>query len=145
MQVGTLPHSLDQWRSITSSVFVLNMVIGHHIQLRVLSPSFCDFHQFNIKVVLGHHPVIREEVQELLAKWEVGPQLVVLVSITVYWWFLSIQVVNILFSVLSDLITTCTSLLLGCLLLNMVLQCIQQGNYAFSLEFKDIYITNSLL
>ena len=30
-QVGTLPHFLDQWRSITSNRFVLNMVKGHHL------------------------------------------------------------------------------------------------------------------
>ena len=33
-QVGMLSHFLDQWRSITSNRIVLNMVQGHHLQLR---------------------------------------------------------------------------------------------------------------
>ena len=33
---------LDQWRSITSQRFVLNMVKGHHPQLRSC-PLFCNF------------------------------------------------------------------------------------------------------
>ena len=37
-QVGMLFKFLDQWRSITSSRFVLNMVQGHHLQLRSHPP-----------------------------------------------------------------------------------------------------------
>ena len=33
-QVGMLFKFLDQWISITSNRFVLNMVWGHHLQLR---------------------------------------------------------------------------------------------------------------
>ena len=48
VRVGTLPKFLDQWKSITSNRFVLNMVKGHHLQLRCCSPLFCNFGWFNI-------------------------------------------------------------------------------------------------
>ena len=35
----------DQWRSITSNRFVLNMVWGHHLQLQSHPPLFCNFWQ----------------------------------------------------------------------------------------------------
>ena len=37
-QVGMLFKFFDQWRSITSNRFVLNMVWGHHLQLRSHPP-----------------------------------------------------------------------------------------------------------
>ena len=58
----------DQWRSITSNRFVLNMVQGHHLQLRSHPPLFHNFWHFNVKVPAAHHPVIQKEVDELLAK-----------------------------------------------------------------------------
>ena len=64
---------LDQWRSITSNRFVLNMVQGHHLQLRSHPPLFCDFWYFNVKVAAAHHPVIQKEVDELLAKGAIEP------------------------------------------------------------------------
>ena len=67
-QVGMLFKFFDQWKSITSNRFVLNMVRGHHLQLRSHPPLFCDFQHFNVKVVAAHHPVIQKEVDELLAK-----------------------------------------------------------------------------
>ena len=36
-QVSMLFKFFDQWRSIASNRFVLNMVWGHHLQLRILS------------------------------------------------------------------------------------------------------------
>ena len=72
-QVGMLLKFFDQWRSITSNRFVLNMVWGHHLQLRSHSPLFCDFWQFNVKAVAVHHPVIQREVDELLAKGAIEP------------------------------------------------------------------------
>ena len=33
MKAGTLPEFLDQWRSITSHRFVLNVSKGHHLSL----------------------------------------------------------------------------------------------------------------
>ena len=47
VQVGTLPKFLDQWRSITSNKFVLNMVKGHHLQLKHHPLSFYNLKQFN--------------------------------------------------------------------------------------------------
>ena len=63
----------DQWRSITSNRFVLNMVWGHHLQLRSHPPLFHDFWQFYVKTVAVHHPVIQREVDELLAKGAIEP------------------------------------------------------------------------
>ena len=72
-QVGMLFKFFDQWRSITSNRFVLNIVQGHHLQLRSCPPLFCDFWHFNVKAAAGHHPVIQKEVDELLAKGAIEP------------------------------------------------------------------------
>ena len=55
--------------------FVLNMVWGHHLQLRSHPPLFCNFWHFNVKVPAAHHPVIQKEVDELLAKGVIEPSL----------------------------------------------------------------------
>ena len=57
VQVGALPKFLDQWRSITSNRFMLNMVKGHHLQLRSCPSLFCNFKWFNIKAATAHHPL----------------------------------------------------------------------------------------
>ena len=62
-----------QWRSITSSRFVLNMVWSHHLQLRSHPPLFHNLWQFNVKAAAGHHPIIQKEVDELLAKGVIEP------------------------------------------------------------------------
>ena len=72
-QVGMLFKFLDQWRSITSNRFVLNMVRGHHLQLRSHPPLFHNFWHFNVKAAAAHHPVIQKEVDELLAKGAIEP------------------------------------------------------------------------
>ena len=72
-QVGMLFKFFDQWRSITSNSFVLNMVQDHHFQLRSHPALFCDFQHFNVKVAAAHHPVIQKEVDELLAKGAIEP------------------------------------------------------------------------
>ena len=72
-QVGMLFKFFDQWRSITSNRFVVNMVQGHHLQLRSHPPLFCDFWHFNVKVTAAHHPVIQKDVDELLAKGVIEP------------------------------------------------------------------------
>ena len=51
-----------------SNRFVFNMVKGHHLQLRCCHLLFCNIKRFNIKAALSHHPVIQEEVGELLTK-----------------------------------------------------------------------------
>ena len=53
--------------------FVLNMVQGHHLQLRSHPPLFCDFRHFNVKVAAAHHPVIQKEVDELLTTGATEP------------------------------------------------------------------------
>ena len=63
----------EQWRSITSNRFVLNIVQGHHLQLQSHPPLFCNFQQFNVKVATTHHPIIQKEVDELLAKGAIEP------------------------------------------------------------------------
>ena len=72
-QVGMLFKFFVQWRSITSNRFVLNMVWGHHLQLRSHPPLFCDFQHFNVKVAAAHHPVIQKQVDELLAEGAIEP------------------------------------------------------------------------
>ena len=72
-QVGMLFKFFDQWRSIMSNRFVLNIVQGHHLQLRSHPPLFHDFQQVNVKVVAAHHPIIQKEVDELLAKGATEP------------------------------------------------------------------------
>ena len=72
-QVCMLFKFFDQWRSITSNRFVLNMVWGHHLQLRSHPPLFHDFWHFNVKAVAAHHSVIQREVDELLAKGTIEP------------------------------------------------------------------------
>ena len=72
-QVGMLFKFFDQWESITSNRVVLNMVWGHHLQLRLHPPLFHDFQHFNVKVAAAHHPVIQKEVDELLAKGAIEP------------------------------------------------------------------------
>ena len=57
-QVRMLFNFLDQWRSITSNRFVLNMVWSHHLQLRYQPPLFHNFWQFNVKAAVTHHHII---------------------------------------------------------------------------------------
>ena len=72
-QAGMLFKFFDQWRNITSNRFVLNMVQGHHPQLRTHPPFFCSFWQFNVKVDAAHQPVIQKKVDELLATGVIEP------------------------------------------------------------------------
>ena len=60
---------LDQWRSLISNRFVLNMVQGgHHLQLGYCLPWFRNVWQFNVKAATTHNPIIQKGVDELLAK-----------------------------------------------------------------------------
>ena len=77
VKVGTLSKFLDKWRSITFNRFVLNMVKGHHLQLRSCPPLFHNFKWFNMKAATTHHAIIQKEVDELLVKEAVGPKSVV--------------------------------------------------------------------
>ena len=73
MQVDMISLFFDQWRSITSNRFLLNMVQGNHLQLRSHPPLFCNFQQFNVKAAADHHPIIQKGVDELLVKGAVEP------------------------------------------------------------------------
>ena len=66
VQLGTLPKFLDDWRSISSNKFVLNMTKGHHLQLRCNCPFICIIKWFNIKAAMAHHPTIQKEMNKLL-------------------------------------------------------------------------------
>ena len=81
VQVGTHPIFLDQCRSITST----------HLHLRCHAPFSIILSGFNINVAMTHHPVIQNEVDELLAKSSVplNHPLEVLPFLQMYLWFLS--------------------------------------------------------
>ena len=93
------------------------MVKSHCLQLRAWPSFFCNFHQFNFRAALVHHPVNQKEVQELLANRAIEP-LTGGVGLNSSVFVASKHLAGfILFSVSSDLIAACTYLLLGYLLL----------------------------
>ena len=138
--VGMLFKFLDQWRSITSNRFVLNMVPGHHLQLRSHPPLFCDFQHFNVKVAAAHHPVIQKEVDELLAKAATEPSsggatfyssvLVVPKCTGGLHPMLNLKHFNHYMHIPSFKMPT----------LKNVQQLIQQGDFAFSSDLQDAYL-----
>ena len=73
LQVGTLPQFLDEWKSIISNSFTLNIVKGHNLKLRCHPLLFCNYKQFNIKAAIAHHPVIQKDINKLLAKCATEP------------------------------------------------------------------------
>ena len=92
-QVVMLFKFFDQWRSITSNRFVLNMVQGHHLQLRSHPPLFHNFEEFNVKAATTHHPIIQKAMDELLAKGVIEPASLgagfyssVFTGSQAYWW-----------------------------------------------------------
>ena len=93
------------------------MVKGHHVQLSSSHLLFYNFKWFYIKAAIAHHSVFQKELNELLAKDVIGSLMgFVFFLLKTYLWFLSIPVVYNLYSILSDLITTCIYLLLRHLL-----------------------------
>ena len=139
-QVGMLFKFFDQWRSITSNRFVLNMVWGHHLQLRSHPALFHDFQHFNVKVAAAHHPVIQKEVDELLAKGAIEPSLggagfyssmsVVPKRTVGLRPILNLKCFNGFMHIPSFKMPT----------LKHVQQLIQQGDYAFSIDLQDAYL-----
>ena len=138
-QVGTLFKFFNQWRSITSNRFVLNMVWGHHLQLRSHPPLFCDFWHFNVKAAAAHHPII-QEVDELLAKGAKEPSsigagfyssmFVVPMHTGGFHPILNLKHFNHFVHIPSFKMPT----------LKHVQQLIQQGDYAFSIDLQDAYL-----
>ena len=115
-----LIYFLDQWRSIPSNRFVLNMVQCHHLQLRYHPPLSHMFWEFNVKVAAAHHPIIHKEVNEVPSKQEqLNHLLVVLVSIPVCLLLLGMLVASSPYLTFSGLIIICIYLLLRCLLSDM--------------------------
>ena len=131
---------LDQWRSITSNRLVLNMVWGHHLQLRSHPPLFCDFQHFNVKAAAAHHPVIQKEVDELHAKGAIEPSsggagfyssvFVVPKHTGGLRPILNLKRFNHFMHIPSFKMPT----------LKNVWQLIHQGDYAFSIDLQDAYL-----
>ena len=144
-QVGMLFTFLDQWGSITSNRFVLNMVWGHHLQLRSCPLLFRNFRHFNVKVPAAHHPVIQKEVDELLAKGAIEP------SSGGVGFYSSVFVVPKCTGGLRPILNLKR---FNCYMhipsfkmptLKTVQQLIQQGDYAFSIDLQDAYYMFPLL
>ena len=73
-------------------MFLLNMVKGHHLQLRCWPPLFQYFMWFNIEADMAIYPVIQKEVEELLAKGAIEPSTGDLAVILMSLLFLSVLV-----------------------------------------------------
>ena len=73
MLVGTLPKFLDKSGSITSNRFMLNIVKGHHLQLRFFLPLFCYIKWLSINAAAAESLIIQKEVDELLSKGAIEP------------------------------------------------------------------------
>ena len=139
-QVGMLFKFFDQWRRITSHRFVLNMVWGHHLQLKSRPPLFHDFWHFNVKAAAAHHPVIQKEVDELLAKGAIEP------SSGGAGFYSSMFVVPKCTGGLRPILNLkCFNHYMHIpsfkmLTLKTVWQLIQQGDFAFSIDLQDAYL-----
>ena len=139
-QVGMLFKFFDQWGSITSNRFMLNMVQGHHLQLRSHPPLFHDFWHFNVKAAAAHHPVIQKEVDELLAKGAIEPfsggtgfyssVFVVPKHTGGLCSILNLKHFNCYMYIPSFKMPT----------LKNIWQLIQQGDFAFSFDLQDAYL-----
>ena len=138
-QVGIFKF-FDQWKSITSNRFVLNMVWGHYLQLRSHPPLFLDFWHFNVKVAAAHHPLFQKEVDEFLAKGAIEPSsggagfyssmFVVPTHTGGLCTILNLKHFNHFMHIPSFKMPT----------LKNVWQLIQQGDFAFSIDLQDAYL-----
>ena len=139
VQGGAQPEFLDQWRSITSKGFVLNMAKGHHLQLRHHPPLFHNFIWFNIKAATGHHHVIQKELDEILAKGAIEP----LTGDACFYWnvfmvpkhagglwlLLNIKWFNCYIHIPTFKMPT----------FRKVQQLIEQSDYSFSIDLNNVY------
>ena len=73
VHVDTFPKNLDQWKSIASDRFVLNMVKIHNHQRRWYPVSFHNLKLFHMKPAMANHPIIQKEVNKLLVKHTTEP------------------------------------------------------------------------
>ena len=100
----------NQWRSITSNRFMLNMVQGHHLQLRSCPPLFHDFWHITVKAAAAHLPAIQ-------CTGGLCP-------------ILNLKYFNHFMHITSFKMPT----------LKNVWQLIQQGDFAFSIDLQDGYL-----
>ena len=131
---------LDQWRSITSNRFVLNMVWGHHLQLRSHPALFRNLWQFNVKVAAAHHLITQKEADELLYKGALEPSsggagfyfsaFVVSRHTGVLWPILNLKLFNYYLYTPSFKVPT----------IRHVQQLLQHGDYVFSIGLQDAYL-----
>ena len=138
-QVGMFFIFFDQWKSITSNWFVLNMVWGHHLQLQSHPPLFHNLWQFNIKVATTH-PFIQKEVDDLLSEGVIEPSSggsgfyssVFLVPKCTggLWPILNLKHFNCYMHVPSFKMPT----------IRHVWQLIQHSDYAFSIDLQDAFL-----
>ena len=92
---------------------MLDIVKGHHLQLRFYPLLLHNFRWVNFKAATVYHPIIQKEVDKLLAKGAINP---FTGDAGIYsGLFLSALVVYDPYSVFSNLITIPTYLLLTCL------------------------------
>ena len=139
-QVGMPFNFLEQWRSITSNRFVLNMVQGHHLQLSSCPPLFHNFWQFKVRASAAHHTIIQKEVDELLAKGAIetasgdtgfySNMIVVPKHTGGLWPILNLKWFNHYLHIHSFKIPT----------IRRMWQLIQCGDYTFSIDLQDAYL-----
>ena len=111
VKAGTLPEFLDQWRNISSNRFVVNMVKGHHLQLRFALCYSIISGILVLRLLLLIIPLFRRRWMNWFLRVLLNHPLVDLVFTPTYLLFLSICVDYIPFSTLSSLISICTYLL----------------------------------
>ena len=140
VQVGTLPNFSDQWRSINSNRFVLNMVKGHQLQLRCHPLLLCSFKWFIIKAAMSHHAIIQMEMNELVAKEVIEQSTSGAGFYSNLLLVLSILVVYNPYSTLSNSIAIYMYLLLRCLLPDRYNNLFNKAIMFFSIDLKDAYL-----
>ena len=120
--------------------FVLNVVQGHHLQLRSHPPLFHNFQQLNVKVAAAHHPNSQKEVEELLPKGVIEPSsggadfysnvFVVPKYTGGLWPILNLKQFNHYLHIPSFKMPTILH----------VWQLIQHDDYAFFIDLQDVYL-----
>ena len=116
------------------------MVWGHHLRVRACPPLFCKFQQLNVNVAAAHHPISQKEVDELLVRGMIEPSsggagfyssvFVVSEHTGGLWPILSLKHFNHFMHIPSFMMQT----------IRHVWQCIQCGDYSFSINLQDAYL-----
>ena len=116
------------------------MVQGHHLQLSLCLAFFCNFRLFNGKAAAAHHPIIQNEVDDLLAKGTTEPSsggagycssvFVVPKHTGGVWLILNLQQFNHYLNIPSFTMPT----------IKHVRQLIRHVDYAFFIDLQDAYL-----